>query len=148
MKFPFQDWAHYSQLLGTEHSDEPHDSNLPVESDFIEEAGSKLKARKLYVWQSWRIAVEIAILACSIIVLFASARRSSYFHYQECQCGSSWNQLESRKSEGSQGLSFSNPLYSTGRRKSHRIRNPALQRQLWTEVRFHWHGSSCRCGLG
>lgn len=48
----------------------------------------------------------------------------------------------------SQCLSFSKPLYSTGRRKSYRIRNPALQRQLWTEVPFHWHWTRCRCCLG
>ena len=104
MKFPFRSRAHYAQLLGTEQSDEPHDSHLQDESGLIEEAGQNLRKRKFCVWQSWRIALEITILSCSIIALFASVRRSSYLHYQECQCGNSWNQLESRKSERFSGF--------------------------------------------
>ncbi|KAJ5761269.1 hypothetical protein N7520_008425 [Penicillium odoratum] len=75
MTFLFRSGAHYAQLPDTEQSDEPHHSHLQDASGLIEEARQNLGKRKFS--------------------LFASVRRSSYLRYQERQCGTSWNQLES-----------------------------------------------------
>ena len=92
MKLPSIPWAHYVQVVNTEQHDGQSDGLLQDESGLAEEAGPLRKRRDVWAWRNWRIALETAILTCSIVVLFAAVRQRPSLLDQRRQCGSLWGQ--------------------------------------------------------
>lgn len=89
MLYPYGSWAHYTAVTSTEQRDGPNDGLLQEESGLAEEEKSLPQSRKK--WQNVHFAIEVIILACSVVVFSAAGRRLS-LHEQQCRGGSPWSQ--------------------------------------------------------